>query len=166
MIFKVVFEFRSRIKNDSVKISKFRSPTFLGMVILHILMHFCGNWTKTLGQVRKNMQNRPILTSKLTFVTLTLVGRQKTYCPDAPLFPTSMSWKFREDWTMARGSKGCDGRTSKERLLNFFRCINIGWLVSLTDSGKEKFYALKFQQYDLASHNRDFNWKLCAVCEK
>ena len=90
-----------------VKISKFRLPTFFGMVIC-IFSCLVVIGPKTLGQVCKNRQNKPILTSKLT-----LVGRQKTYYQGAPIFPTSMSWKFREDGTMARRSKGCGGQMDK-----------------------------------------------------
>ena len=46
------------IKIDSVKISKFGEPTFLGKIILHIVMYFWGNRTKTLGGVRKDVPKK------------------------------------------------------------------------------------------------------------
>ena len=82
------------------------------MIILHIIPQFDDGWMKTLGGVRENAPNMPNFPVPLTPVTLTFFGRSKPYCPDAPFINTNISWKFRENQTMARGSNRCDGRTA------------------------------------------------------
>ena len=58
------------------------------------------------------MQNMLILTIRLTPVTLTLFGRSRSYYPDAPISYANIFCKFREDRTMGKGQKGCDGQTA------------------------------------------------------
>ena len=58
------------------------------------------------------MQNMLILTICLTPVTLTLFGRSRSYYPDAPISYANIFCKFREDRTMGKGQKGCDGQTA------------------------------------------------------
>ena len=79
------------------------------MFILHILPNFHDDRAKTLGGVRENAQNMLILTIRLTPVTLTLFGRSRSYYQDAPISYANIFCKFREDRTMGKGQKGCDG---------------------------------------------------------
>ena len=70
------------------------------------------------------MQNMLILTIRLTPVTLTLFGRSRSYYPDAPISYANISMKFREDRTMGKGHKGCDGQTDRRTSIVVFDLLN------------------------------------------
>ena len=93
------------------KKSKFRLLTFLRMPILHIPTKQYWNLTNTLGGVRESTKNGSILSTYLTPVTLTLVRRIWTFCPDTPLPKTHIPCEYRDNPTMGTGSKGCPRRT-------------------------------------------------------
>ena len=95
------------------KKSKFRLLTFLRMPILHIPTKRYRNLTNTLGGVRESTKNWSILSTYLTPVTLTLVGRFWTYRPEVTLPKAHIPCEYRDDPTILNGSKGCDRRTSK-----------------------------------------------------
>ena len=102
--FSIFFYAKRPVKIDWVKNSKFRKLTFFGIIILHIFLNFDDDCIKTLGGVRANARNMPILTIRLTPVTLTLVRQPRPYCLDASLINTNTSWKFGENQTITRGS--------------------------------------------------------------
>ena len=104
------------VKIDWVKNSKFRK--LFGKIILHIFPNFDDDCMKTLGGVRANARNMLILSIRLTPVTLTLVGRPRPYCPEVTFININISWMFRENQIMARGSKGCDGQTDRRTSKN------------------------------------------------
>ena len=108
-----IFYAKRPVKIDWVKNSKFRNFTFFGIIILHIFTNFDDDCMKTLGGVRANARNMLILSIRLTPVTLTLVGRPRPYCPEVTFININISWMFRENQIMARGSKGCDRQTDR-----------------------------------------------------
>ena len=118
LIFFQFFYAKRPVKIDWVKNSKFRKLTFFGMIILHIFPNFDDDCMKTLGGVRANARNMLILSIRLTPVTLTLVGRPRPYCPEVTVININISWMFRENQIMARGSKGCDRQTDRRTSWN------------------------------------------------